>query len=78
MNGLMNICEEKPKSYAWVWGTLILIILGAGGFWVYKRSKKLDTDRKKTLKKRSERFQERMNPPSLQMQPEVRRSLGRE
>jgi hypothetical protein len=76
-------CMEKKTSYTWVWGVVIIIILGAAGFWFYKRSKKeqsKSTERsKKPLKNRTDAFQKRMNPkPEMPKGPEVRKGLGRE
>ena len=59
----MGQCEKPKGSTKWIWGVLLLIVLGAGGWYLYKKSKKEGKGSAESIfKKRSDKYEERFNP----------------
>ena len=69
-------CVLKPasSSKSWIGGIIILVLLLAGVYWFYKKSKKSEKTRKDSIDERTKRYQERMNP-HIPPQQEIRKSL---
>lgn len=69
-------CSSGPTSSAWLWGIVILLILGAGGWLLYQRQKKAPKGSKmsEVLHKKTEEYKERMMPEQHKA-PEVKKSL---
>jgi len=72
-------CIEKPKSNNWIWGIILLAILGGILYWYYYKSKKegKPINPKGELEVRTNKFQERTHPRP-EPPKEVRRSLSRQ
>jgi len=68
-------CKGKSgSSSTWIWGILLIIILGVGGWYVYKKQKKKPESQ--DLSKRVEEYKKRMGPEPIN--PETHRSLVKE
>ena len=70
-------CIASPSSSGWLWGVLIFIILGAGGWFLYnKYNKTSGTSSRRLFQRKAEDFEKRINPeiPGV----EVRRSLSKQ
>ncbi len=67
-------CMGKKTSYGWLWGLLLLIVLGVGVWYFLKKAKK-SPDEKSTLTKRVEDYKKRMD---LDENLEVRKGLVKE
>jgi hypothetical protein len=70
-------CIKKESSKAWIWGIIIIIILGALGFFLYKKSQNPESKFKleQIFRKKSEDYKERLHPEESK---EVRKSLSKE
>jgi hypothetical protein len=73
INGICCIgeCKIPAKSSAWIWGIVLLIFLGIGGWLLYKKSKLGQNSDKsrEVLQKRATDYEKRIAPT------EVKRSL---
>lgn len=72
-------CEVREISKAWIIGIILLILLMAGLFWFYKKSKKegKSKSREYDFEERARKFKDRMYP-NLKPEFEVRRRLSKE
>jgi len=72
----IGVCKEAGGGKGFLWGIVILIILGSLGYYIYLKVKqgKLPSP-KELLKKRSEKYKKRITPEKPQI--EVRKKLTR-
>ena len=73
----IGICSKPSSSKAWIWGIVIIIVLGVGVYFIYQKYKKDSGSAEKIsriLKKKTEDYEKRMNPEPK----EVSKSLARE
>ena len=68
-------CAVEKGSSSWIWGVVLLLLLGAGAWFIYKKQKKTTGKEEGTriLQERTEKFRERMFPKHEPV--EVRKSL---
>ena len=66
---------KQSSSYSWIWGLLVLALIGVGLWFLYKKSKEDKSSKKprEIINKRAEDYQKRMNPEPERM--EVRKGL---
>jgi len=55
---------KKTSSSSWIWGLLLLVLLGVGAWFLYNKSKEDNSEsfKKETISKRIEQFRSRINP----------------
>lgn len=61
-------CEKPTSSNGWLWGVLILVLLGVGGFFLYKKAKKnpdKEINIKGLFKRRTVDYNKRMSPEQV-------------
>ncbi len=75
---LGSCIEKKESDYTWIFGVIIIIIVFAGIFLLYKRAKKKQKIKssQEILKEKTDKYKKRMQPKELPPQEEVRKRLG--
>jgi hypothetical protein len=68
-------CTVKSASYSWIWGIVLIIFLGLGGWLIYKKYQQKPSEERseELIKKRAEDYKERISPPI-----EVKKSLEKD
>ena len=67
----LGTCEEQKSGTGWIWGILIIAVLGAGGYFLYKKYAKTDGMGKKESDERINKFKDRMKLPNIRPEQEV-------
>ena len=76
----IGACEVKEASSGWIWGILILIILGIVGWYLYRKSKGGPGIGAigGIFRKKTEAYEKRIRPESAHPSVEVRKSLSKD